>query len=282
MLLYHKSGKSNLGISFVKFRTFIAEYHRMGLFDFLKKKVANNNTVNELEILLKKATSDPSKREEFYRRLLSDQLFILSDGIGLAVGEKVLEKDTSVKIVSFEDGKIPVFTSTERIFDKGVIKEQVNYVAVKGEDLFNFTMGATFLLNPYSDYSKELLSEEIKILLSGTIFHSLTRNITIQKETNVLVGQPAIYPTDIIHALIRLLEGEAAVRAAYLGWIKDPNTDEPPHYVFCIDADGDTRLLNDKAGKLVQQFLKSGEFVDFVSKGSLGGYFDTIAPFYKK
>ena len=51
----------------------------MGLFDFFKKKVVDNNLVNELENLLKKAASDPSVMEDFYRKLLSEELFFLSD-----------------------------------------------------------------------------------------------------------------------------------------------------------------------------------------------------------
>ncbi len=231
--------------------------------------------------MLKKAASDPTIRADFYKKLLSEELLILSDQVGLSAGKQVLQKDTTVKIVSFGDGKIPVFTSTDRIFDKGVIKEQVNYLAAKGEDLFNFAKGATFLLNPYSDYGKELLPNEIEELLSGRLFHSLTRTINIQKETQALIDQPVNYPTNIIHALNQLFQSTPAVKAAYLGWMQFPNTDEPPHYVFCIDADGDTQLLYNTAGQLVQQFLKSGEFVDFVSKGTFG-YFDTIAPFYKK
>ncbi len=106
----------------------------MGLFDFFKKKVVHNNLVNELENLLKKAASDPSVMEDFYRKLLSEELFFLSDRNVMPAGKRVLESGTLVNIVSFEDGKIPIFTSTERIFDKGVIKEQVYYRSAKGKD----------------------------------------------------------------------------------------------------------------------------------------------------
>lgn len=68
----------------------------------------------------------PAFRAEFYKRLLSDELVVITEKSGLPEGNHTFEPDTKVNIVSFADGKIPVFTSTERIFDKGVVKEQVD------------------------------------------------------------------------------------------------------------------------------------------------------------
>jgi hypothetical protein len=65
-----------------------------------------------------------------------------------------------VSILKLTDGRIPVFTAKERIFDKEVIKEKVTYLAMKGEDLFNLAKGASFVLNPYSDYGKELFPQK--------------------------------------------------------------------------------------------------------------------------
>ncbi len=254
----------------------------MGLFDFFKKKPSNGATQTELEVLLRKAMVDSSFRTEFYKKLLTEDLIIITANVGLPEGDQILQKDTSINIVSLRDGKVPVFTSTDRIFDKGVIKKQVNYLAVKGEDLFNFTEGSTLLLNPYSDFNKELLPNEIQELLSGRIFHGLTGNMTVKKDTRIVIGQPAKYPSEIANALSQLFADEPSVRAAYLGLIKYPDMGEQPRYVFCIDTDGDDKDITEKAGRKVQPYLKSGEFADFVSKDSLGDYFKTVPPFYKK
>lgn len=53
----------------------------------------------------------------------------------------------------------------KRYFDKGIVKEQVEVLEVRSEDIFNFFKGATLVLNPYSDYGKELLPNEIEGLL---------------------------------------------------------------------------------------------------------------------
>src|SRR3569833_257172 len=120
---------------------------------------------------------------------------------------------------TFENGSIPVFTSTERIFDKGVIKHQVFFLACAGEDLFNFTKGTTLILNPYSDYGKELLPGEITKILNGSILESNKKELKIKKSTNVLIGQPAKYPTEIVKSLSNFFSNRKDVLKAYVAWL---------------------------------------------------------------
>ena len=139
----------------------------MGLFDIFKKKPNNTDEENILETTLRKAATDPVFRAEFYKRLLSEKLVVLTDKT-LPEGHQIVRENTEVNIATLADGKIPVFTSTRRIFDKGIIKEEVPFLELKGEDLFNLATGATFILNPYSDYGKELLPNEIANIINGT------------------------------------------------------------------------------------------------------------------
>ena len=136
----------------------------MGIFDiFKKKKTESTFPENELEQNLMKASTDASARNEFYTKLLWNELIVLTNGHSDSEeGVKTLEKDTTVQFVTFENGQIPVFTSTNRIFDKGIVKEQVPFMAMKGQDLFGVAKGATFILNPYSDYGKELIPQDIQ------------------------------------------------------------------------------------------------------------------------
>jgi len=131
----------------------------MGLFEIIKqKKTKSTFPENELERNLMKASSDISARNEFYTKLLWNELIVLTNGHKESEeGRKTLEKDTDVQLVTFENGQIPVFTSTNRIFDKGIVKEQVPFMSMKGQDLFGFTKGATFILDPYSDYGKDFI-----------------------------------------------------------------------------------------------------------------------------
>jgi hypothetical protein len=259
----------------------------MGLLDIFKKRTepAFGNE-NRLETVLRKATTEAAYRPEFYKKLLSEKLVVLTAKTNLPDGVQTLKKNTNVKIVSLQDGKIPVFTSTEKIFDKGVIKEEVPFLEMRGEDLFNLAKGATFVLNPYSDYGKELLPNEIESMLNGTILNDSHKKIVVEKETKIQIGQPAHYPTDIVNSLKILFASKPTVKKAYLGWIFNPSSGEPPHYIFAFDMEGNTQSITNEAGFIAKQFLKAEDIIDFIqidNKGGLSDYFvKETKPFYER
>jgi hypothetical protein len=261
----------------------------MGLFDLFKKKADNSKQssfVDEtaIETTLRKASAEPAYRAEFYKNLLSEKLIVLTDKSNLAEGVQTVQENTNINLMTLTDGKIPVFTSTSKIFDKGIIKEQVPFLEMKGEDLFNMATGATFILNPYSDYGKELLPDEIKSLINGTILTDNHRQITIEKETPVQIGQPANYPTEMVNSLKTLFKIRPNVKAAYLGWIFNPAANEAPHLIFALDIESDKQNITNEAGLTVEQFRKANEIIDFIqieTSGGLSEYFlNQTNPFY--
>jgi hypothetical protein len=247
----------------------------MGLFKSLRNKQdGQTNQRLTLEQLLQKAANEPAFRAEFYNRLLTDELVVLTHNSNLSEGNQTLQQDTFVNIVSYDDGKIPVFTSTERIFDKGIVKEQVEYLQMIGKNLFGIAKGATFILNPYSDYGKEILPNEVESLLNGTILTDKSKTLTIEKETQVQIGQPAKYPIDMLNSLKKLFSERPIVKAAYLGWIYNPENGEPPHYIIALESDGDLQNLTQEAGFTAKIFLEENEFVDFIKIERNGGISD--------
>ncbi|MBX3163524.1 MAG: enhanced serine sensitivity protein SseB C-terminal domain-containing protein [Bacteroidetes bacterium] len=254
----------------------------MGFFDFLKKKTEN---VLTLEQLLQKAATEPAYIIEFYKRLLTDELVVITQGSNHQQGNVILEKDTNVNIVML-DGKIPVFTSTERIFDNGIIKEQVDYLKLKGEDLFGFTKGATFLLNPYSNLGKELLPDEIENLLNRTFYDNRIRSTIVEKDTQVKIKQPTKYPTEMVNSLKILFAEKRNIKAAYLAWIYNPESGQPPHYIIGLDGNGNIQDTAKEAIYITSQFVEKNEFVDFVKieeNDDVSDYFTKeTKPFYKR
>lgn len=236
-----------------------------------------------LEDLLKKAADDASYRVEFLKKMLEEDLVIITDSKNVTNGTVRLEKDMKVGVFSFADGRVPVFTSTDRIFDKGVIKKQVNYIKAQSKDIFGFLKGAKLILNPYSDYGKEFLPDEIERLLDGSYFTGKAREIVVEKETMVKIGQPAVYPDALVKALIRIFAAGPSINAAYLGWIHDESSDVPPHCIIAISINGDWKKLVDDIGPTVTEIM-GDEIVDFLpitGGGGLENYFikDT-KPFY--
>ncbi|ACC98427.1 SseB family protein [Elusimicrobium minutum Pei191] len=252
----------------------------MGIFNFLKKKPIQP----DLYEALKKAASDPIYQGTFYDLLLEAMLIVIypkEDG----TDRKTFQKGDKIAFIAFNDGKIPIFTSKERIFDNNVVKEKQNIYEIKGRDLFENAKGATFVLNPYSDHGKFLLPNEIESILSEQPRPGLSKQIKIDNPMKVLIGAPAKYPHDMLNALKDLFSTKLEVEAAYIGWIFNPATKEPPHYIFCIEAKGDIKPLTNEAGYIVSKFIGKSEFVDFIQKDGkavLLDYFNTIEPFYKK
>lgn len=258
----------------------------MGLFDSLKKNLSGEQKYSmSLESLLQRAITEPAFRADFYKSLLTANLFVISPKSDIPDGRRTLQEGSTVNLVSLPDGNIPVFTSTERIFDNNVIQEEMQYLQMNGRDLFELAKGASFILNPYSDYGKELLSDEVEKILDGTILTESTKTMTIGKSTEVLVGQPANYPSEMISSLKKLFAERPSIKKAYLGWIHNPKSEDPPHYIFGIDADRDFQDLIPEAGFAAKQYLRSDEFVDFIKidKGGVSDYLvKNTKPFYEK
>ena len=157
----------------------------MRLFDiFKKKKTESTFPENELEECLIQAFSNISIQKEFYLKLLSNQLFILTNENCISeIENQPIESTAAVQCFIFENGQIPLFTSINRIFDKGIMDKKVPYLSLKGQSLFEALNGATFILNPYSDFAKELTSREIENLLNGTIYNKIDEQKLENKKT---------------------------------------------------------------------------------------------------
>ena len=257
----------------------------MGLFDiFKRKKVESSFPENELEKTLMQAATNSFKRDEFYMKLLWNELIVLTNKTDLE-GAQVLKENTTVQFVTFDNGKIPVFTSTNRIFDKGIIKEEVPFMALKGQNLFEITKGATFTLNPYSDYGKELIPNEIERLLNGSIFDQ-SNEMKIEEDTKIQIGQPAEYPTNLVNALKKLFSERETVKAAYLAAVKMDNSEELPHIMIAIDVEGDRKEITNEAGPIAERY-HNNKTVDFIqidhTNGGISEYFlKNTKPFYTR
>lgn len=141
-----------------------------------------------LEQLLEKASTEAAYRPEFYKRLLDEALVVITIDSHIEDGERNLEEHSPVNIATFEDGKMPLFTSSDRIFDKGVVTEEVQILQLRGQSLFEMARGASFVLNPYSNFGKEILPDEVERMLDGTIFSDGGHTVTMQEEAQVLIG----------------------------------------------------------------------------------------------
>jgi len=240
---------------------------------------------NRLENDLRLYGENASHQTEFYKSLLSADVILLIGSIKMNSGFQVFHQGQQIKIRSYEDGIIPFFTFVNRIFENGVIKGDVKTLVLNGKDLFNLTQGASYILNPYSHYSKELTSEEVKEIASGNYPLSELKSIVHENNTVIQIGQPAIYPVELINELKKIFIKKTNVRAAYVGWIFNPSGTEPPHFIFGLAINGDPSNVFNEASLKTNQFMKPNEIVDFVKiedEDFISSYFLTqTKPFYQ-
>ena len=251
------------------------------------------NPANKLEEVLVAACTEPSARPEFYRLLLESELFLITPNPPKQAGHKVFgenEKDSFVNLQNEKGAFLPVFTSELRLQEAvNQIGQTYGFVAMRGKDLFPLLTQhpSTAILNPGAAYGKELLADEIRRIADGSI--ARIENRVVQEETRVLLGQPAKYPHELVAELKKLFEKNESVVAAYLGWIHDPESGEPPHLIVGLECKGEMKMIAQEAGITSQGLLGDGEFVDFVQVGggtvstsSLDSYFkQQTKPFYQ-
>lgn len=246
---------------------------------------------NELEKVLLQAAHDPAARPRFYQLLLESDLFVLVPPNTAPHGQRTLEKDEQVPLVSWKKGDqdiIPMFTSLplleETIKNSG---QALDYLAMRGKDLLGMLGGGTIpaLLNPNSPAGKEFFVEEMRNLANGKFFEPAKPEI-VQKERKILLGQPVEYPHELVEVLKRYLSSQPQVEAAYLAQIADPASGVPPHLIFAIRLQGDIDPVLQQLVMLAKETLGPDKIADFTVLGRGGGldnYFLTkTQPFYQR
>ncbi len=242
---------------------------------------------NDLERSLMQAVADPAHRPQFYRDFLAADIYVIEAGAHPVHAErKTLEEGYELKIepIVFK-GKsyLPIFSSVGRI--QAVIKEDAAYIGLNAREFLKMTRGADLFLNPGSDYGKEFLQDEILSLLEGSMPASRER-YTVQKPTQVMIGQPAVYPTRLVEALTRLFEKNGRVRKAYLAHYLNPERGEKAHTLIALEVDGDWDQASAEAGLVASQVEVPDPPVDFLQIAGRGGIEDyftrSVKPFYER
>jgi hypothetical protein len=195
---------------------------------------------NDLERALMRAPSDPSARPEFYRLLMESNLFIIGQ-IGDHTpeqGEVVARPGERLMIATIaHQGKNyhPVFSALSRL--QKFAREEAQYLSMTGRQLFEATRGAHFLLNPGSEYGKELRAEEI---------------VSVMGSTRVMIGQPTVYPQALVDGLKELFARDPGVVAGYLVQVAFDVQGDVPHPLIGVETEGDWQALSNAMGEVLK------------------------------
>lgn len=247
-----------------------------------------NNAINQLELLLEHAARSPAERPAFYRALLESEILVLGNTSSGKEGSRVVSEGEKISIVHWMKNDdtpiIPFFTSIEAL--QRVLTEESSYVGLPARSFFEMTLGSQLVLNPRSPYGKEFVPDEIKALLETGMNHVAEPQV-VEKETRVLLGQPANYPVDMISALTELLAKHSSVIAAYLCQMVEQTSAGKPALVIGFAGDNDMTDAMKEAGSVVAETVPAGVPVNFVvvreGEGGIGSYMlSSVSPFYER
>lgn len=229
---------------------------------------------NELERLLRLSVTAPAWRPAFYQTLLESTVFVLGDA-----GQDDAEKQGSVAITAGselnilhwekQDGSsiIPFFSSVD-VLEKasaGESPDEQAFVALPARVLFEMTQGEELFLNPKSEYGKEFTPNEVTLLLSNGGLNAPSE-LVLDKESQLLIGQPEEYPSAMIDALTTLFTQKKPVRRAFMALIHDKAADEQPNLLIGVEADGDEQEIDAlirEAGNVASETSPDDRPVDF-------------------
>ncbi|MDE1986174.1 MAG: enhanced serine sensitivity protein SseB C-terminal domain-containing protein [Alphaproteobacteria bacterium] len=234
---------------------------------------------NKLEEAMLQAASHAPSRPLFYRLLMETELYVLgvasgSSGAGPLTGGEMINIDSITR-----DGKSyhPVFTSQTRM--NAFVPEPQSHFLLRGRALFESTRGASFVLNPNSDLGKTLVPDEIAYWLA----HSRQS----ADQTDIVVGQPDIYPKKLVKALCVLFMSRSRIAAAHLAYAAPAGSHEAAYPLIGLEADSDVPTLAQEIFQVAATTLPGARidvvYLDPNAPGTpLQQHLLSIAPFYRR
>lgn len=213
---------------------------------------------NEIERLFQAAVSDVSARPTLEWSILSADLFFIVEGENLPEGRISLQEGTRVGLRMMQDGDgttaLPAFTSLA-LLTAALKGEEVRYAVMRGADLFTMTRGTRVLVNPFGPYGKQFFSEEIERLLAGGT--SSDGPTELHAGTQVLLGQLAEKPEDLMKAISEALAKEPAVTAAYIAAMAAPGSDSSLHPIVGIACGSGYEGVRDRLAPVLSSWARS-------------------------
>ena len=181
---------------------------------------------NELEKALVRAVKEPHRAGDFYRLLLTSDLLVLGgvEGHESATEPFSVAPGGKVSLVTgVKDGGqyLPVFSSLARMQD--YVKQESKFLTVNGRALLDLTRGAPIILNPASEYGKELTADQVRQLLDGP-------------QTRTLVIGEAGYPAALADMLTGLFADRPEIETAWMIQVTFADQPQLPRPVVGIEA----------------------------------------------
>ena len=237
---------------------------------------------NDLERALVRAADDASARVPFFEQLIDAELtlaLVESRGKGGPGGGYEVPE-----VMADDVAFVPIFTADSRV-EAMFGFERMMKVRQTFRQILEQIDGANFVLNPGSEYGREISEDDVKAMLAGDFEKAAESDDFAvdggfdeedEQPLPQVVGRPSPQPTHLVKPLVKLFSGLREVRAVYLAQSLFPGADGVKRLVIGIECDGDLDVVLDHVGEVLDEVAKPSDVIDFVSvPGSpLDGYFE--------
>lgn len=222
-------------------------------------------------------------------RLLAPVLISPEPEGEINVNERVIKKDTTISFNLIED------TNNQKYFiaftDWNALRkwrniEKQQTIVTSFDDLSSMVLNSHdghsgFVINPYGEdivFRRSLL-EALHEEQNMPIINS-TNEYVVKKDSKVMLGQPRVFPQDLVDAITRYLENQKMVRAAYFMQML---REEELSYLLIIDFSGNKKVLFGGISKSVQGYL-NGMNIDMMplETGFAQEAIRNVKPFYMR
>ena len=169
---------------------------------------------NVLEQLLLLAGTEEQARPAFYQALLQENIImVLAPDEAHAPGEVQLAEGQQIQLQVLQDGRLPIFTSADRLNDGGLDNSSMSWVWIPGGAFFGMTQGQDCVLNPFSPAGKLLPADELAALLRGELTQQPGG---LPGDAQVTLTAPAELPEGLPEALAAFGAEHPTLEAIYL------------------------------------------------------------------
>ncbi|WP_400190597.1 enhanced serine sensitivity protein SseB C-terminal domain-containing protein [Hymenobacter sp. B81] len=238
-----------------------------------------------LEEALLRAAQEPDMRLAFYHELLHGELLVLTvQPEGTPSGEVTVDEGTEIQLHVLHDGRIPVFSCEQRIYDGGANPEEVNFLRIQGQALFQMVAGAECVLNPFSPFGKLLVAQELDDLLSGRIFGQGAEG---QEQPQVQLSQITELPEGMAESLQQFCAAHPHIKAGHMAVMQLAGQPAAPRLLLAFEVDGEDMNFLQELGPVLKQYISEQETVDVVRLSAdpeepLTQYFSQQEPLYHR
>jgi len=241
---------------------------------------------NDLERSLVRAMGDASWIPQFYRDLADGELFLILDEAPPGRSESVvLQPGQTLSVMAGRsDGRefIPVYSSLPRL--EAAAPEGAGYIALDTIGALQMIGGAEVILNPGSEYAKEITPGEVAMLVDGSMW-TLTRQMQLAGPTLMQIGQPARYPTELAEILKRLFARYEEVQRGWIAAVGSIERNVRPHIVLFLEMSEPSYDVFADIGIVAELNPVQDppfEVMPFTTTRSFAGLLQNIPPFYRR